>query len=41
MTAAAAGTLIVEIGDPFRFASESKFARWCGTGAVALSALRV
>jgi transposase len=33
----AAATLIVEVGDPFRFASESKFARWCGTGAVALS----
>ena len=29
--------LLIEIGDPFRFASESKFARWCGTGAVALS----
>jgi transposase len=33
----AAATLIVEVGDPFRFASESKFARWCGTAAVALS----
>ena len=33
----AAATLLVETGDPFRFASESKFARWCGTGAVALS----
>lgn len=33
----AAATLIVEIGDPFRFARESKFARWCGTGAVALT----
>jgi transposase len=33
----AAATLIVEVGDPFRFARESKFARWCGTGAVALS----
>ena len=33
----AAATLVVEVGDPFRFASESKFARWCGTGAVALS----
>jgi Transposase IS116/IS110/IS902 family len=29
--------MIVEVGDPFRFARESKFARWCGTGAVALS----
>lgn len=33
----AAATLLVEVGDPFRFARESKFARWCGTGAVALS----
>ena len=33
----AAATLIVEVGDPFRFARESKFARWCGVGAVALS----
>jgi len=33
----AAATLICEVGDPFRFARESKFARWCGTGAVALS----
>lgn len=33
----AAATLIAETGDPFRFARESKFARWCGTGAVALS----
>ena len=33
----AAATLVVEVGDPFRFAGESKFARWCGTGAVALS----
>jgi transposase len=33
----AAATLVVEVGDPFRFAVESKFARWCGTGAVALS----
>jgi transposase len=33
----AAATLLAEIGDPFRFARESKFARWCGTGAVALS----
>lgn len=32
-----AATLVVEVGDPRRFASESKFARWCGTGAVALS----
>jgi hypothetical protein len=29
--------LLVGVGDPFRFAPESKFARWCGTGAVALS----
>jgi transposase len=33
----AAATLLVEVGDPFRFARESKFARWSGTGAVALS----
>jgi transposase len=32
-----AATLIVEVGDPFRFASESKFARWSGTGAIALT----
>jgi transposase len=33
----AAATLVVEFGDPFRFATESKFARRCGTGAVARS----
>jgi len=33
----AAATLVCEVGDPFRFSRESKFARWCGTGAVALS----
>lgn len=33
----AAATLLVEVGDPHWFASEAKFARWCGTGAVALS----
>jgi len=33
----AAATLLAEVGDPFRFARESKFARWSGTGAVALS----
>jgi len=33
----AAATLIAEVGDPFRFTRESKFARWCGTGAVAVS----
>lgn len=32
-----AATMTVEVGDPFRFATESKFARWSGTGAVALS----
>lgn len=32
-----AATLLCEIGDPTRFDRESKFARWCGTGAVALS----
>lgn len=32
-----AATLLCEVGDPFRFARESKFARWCGTGAIALS----
>ncbi len=33
----AAATSLAEVGDPFRFARESKFARWSGTGAVALS----
>ncbi len=33
----AAATLICEVGDPRRFNRESNFARWCGTGAVALS----
>ncbi|WP_419907360.1 IS110 family transposase [Candidatus Poriferisodalis sp.] len=33
----AAATLLCEVGDPTRFDRESKFARWCGTGAVALS----
>ena len=33
----AAATLLCEVGDPHRFGRESKFARWCGTGAVALS----
>ncbi|MCY4421739.1 MAG: IS110 family transposase [Acidimicrobiaceae bacterium] len=33
----AAATLLCEIGDPTRFGRESKFARWRGTGAVALS----
>ena len=33
----AAATLLCEVGDPARFGRESKFARWCGTGAVALS----
>jgi transposase len=33
----AAATLLAEVGDPNRFATESKFARWCGTGAVAIS----
>ncbi len=32
-----AAVLLCETGDPTRFASEAKFARWCGTGAVALS----
>ena len=32
-----AATLLCEVGDPTRFDRESKFARWCGTGAVALS----
>ncbi len=32
-----AATLVCEVGDPHRFDRESKFARWCGTGAVALS----
>jgi len=30
-------TLLVEIGDPTRFSTESQFARWCGTAPVALS----
>jgi transposase len=32
-----AATLIVEVGDPFRFAREAKFARWCGTAPVAIT----
>ncbi len=32
-----AAVLLCEVGDPYRFDRESKFARWCGTGAVALS----
>lgn len=32
-----AATLLCEVGDPHRFKRESKFARWSGTGAVALS----
>jgi transposase len=32
-----AATLICEVGDAFRFTPESKFGRWSGTGAVALS----
>lgn len=27
----------MEVGDPTRFATESKFARWCGAGAVAVA----
>ena len=33
----AAATLLCKVGDPHRFDRESKFARWSGTGAVALS----
>lgn len=33
----AAATLVCEVGDSFRFDRESKFARWSGTGAIALS----
>ena len=33
----AAATLLCEVRDPARFDRQSKFARWCGTGAVALS----
>ena len=33
----AAATLLCEVGDPHRFDRESKFARWSGTGAGALS----
>ena len=32
-----AATLICEVGDPFRCARETKFALWCGAGAVAVS----
>lgn len=32
-----AATIACHVGDPTRFASEAKFARWCGTAAVALS----
>lgn len=32
-----AATFLTEVGDPTRFPTEAKFARWCGTGAVALS----
>lgn len=32
-----AATLICEVGDPLRFDRESRFARWSGTGAIALS----
>ena len=32
-----AATLLCQVGDPTRFDRESKFARWCGTGTVALS----
>lgn len=32
-----AAKLVCEVGDPFRFSRESKFARWCGTGAIAIS----
>lgn len=30
-------TLMTEIGDPHRFATEGRFARWCGVAPVALS----
>jgi transposase len=30
-------TLIIEVGDAHRFATESQFARWCGAAPVALS----
>jgi transposase len=32
-----AARLLVEVGDPTRFRNEAAFARWCGTGAVAVS----
>ena len=32
-----AARLLVEVGDPPRFRDETTFARWCGTGAVAVS----
>lgn len=30
-------TLLTEVGDPTRFATEAQFARWCGTAPVAIS----
>jgi transposase len=30
-------TLLAEVGDPARFASEAQFARWCGAAPVAIS----
>jgi len=32
-----AAVLVCEVGDPTRFATEGKFARWCGTAAIAVS----
>jgi hypothetical protein len=36
-----AAELLVEINDPTRFASESKFARWCGIACVACRRVRM
>ena len=31
------GVALAEVGDHHRFATEARFTRWCGTGAVAVS----
>lgn len=33
----AAANLLVEVGNPFRFATEAKFSRWCGVSPIAMS----
>jgi transposase len=37
IAAVGAMELLVEVGDPTRFATEAKFARWCGAAPVAVS----